>query len=151
MRRASLLTCPSRRLGVFPSAGRVPAGRRPAVWSDSGDRDAMARRVETRRAHRQREEGTLRNSSGTLQGRAQTLPPSIAALAVRILVVEDEEKVARALQEGLEAEAYDVTLAPTGEDGFFRASAEDFDLVILDLMLPGRDGLHILATMRQRG
>jgi DNA-binding response OmpR family regulator len=72
-------------------------------------------------------------------------------LAVRILVVEDEEKVARALQEGLEAEAYDVTLAPTGEDGFFRASAEDFDLVILDLMLPGRDGLHILATMRQRG
>jgi two-component system, OmpR family, copper resistance phosphate regulon response regulator CusR len=72
-------------------------------------------------------------------------------LAVRILVVEDEEKVARALQEGLEAEAYNVTLAPTGEDGFFRASAEDFDLVILDLMLPGRDGLHILATMRQRG
>jgi two-component system, OmpR family, copper resistance phosphate regulon response regulator CusR len=70
---------------------------------------------------------------------------------VRILVVEDEEKVARALQEGLEAEDYDVVLARTGEDGFFRASAEAFDLVVLDLMLPGRDGLQVLATMRQRG
>lgn len=70
---------------------------------------------------------------------------------MRILVVEDEEKVARALQEGLEAEHYDVVLARTGEDGFFRASAEAFDVVILDLMLPGRDGLQILATMRERG
>jgi DNA-binding response OmpR family regulator len=70
---------------------------------------------------------------------------------VRILVVEDEEKVARALQEGLEAEHYHVVLARTGEDGFFRASAEAFDVVVLDLMLPGRDGLQILATMRQRG
>jgi DNA-binding response OmpR family regulator len=71
--------------------------------------------------------------------------------AVHILVVEDEEKVARALQEGLAAEGYQVTVAPTGEDGFFRASAERFDLVVLDLMLPGRDGLQILATMRERG
>jgi len=70
---------------------------------------------------------------------------------VRILVVEDEKKVARALQEGLEAEHYDVTLARSGEDGFFRASAETFDVVVLDLMLPGRDGLEILAAMRQRG
>jgi two-component system copper resistance phosphate regulon response regulator CusR len=70
---------------------------------------------------------------------------------VRILVVEDEEKVARALKEGLEAEHFDVTLARTGEDGFFRVSAETFDLVVLDLMLPGRDGLEVLATMRQRG
>jgi DNA-binding response OmpR family regulator len=70
---------------------------------------------------------------------------------VRILVVEDEPKVARALKDGLEAEHYDVTLARTGEDGFFRVCAETFDLVVLDLMLPGRDGLEILATMRQRG
>jgi two-component system copper resistance phosphate regulon response regulator CusR len=70
---------------------------------------------------------------------------------VRILVVEDEAKVARALKEGLEAEHYHVTLARTGEDGFFRLCAEAFDLVVLDLMLPGRDGLEILGTMRQRG
>jgi two-component system, OmpR family, copper resistance phosphate regulon response regulator CusR len=41
-------------------------------------------------------------------------------------------------------------VAPTGEDGFFRANAELFDLVVLDLMLPGRSGLEILQTLRQR-
>jgi len=70
---------------------------------------------------------------------------------VRILVVEDEKKIARALQAGLEAEHYSVTVAPTGEDGFFRANAETFDLVVLDLMLPGRDGLQVLQTLRNRG
>jgi DNA-binding response OmpR family regulator len=69
---------------------------------------------------------------------------------VRILVVEDEAKVARALKEGLEAERYDVVVSGTGEDGFFRVSAETFDLVVLDLMLPGRDGIEILTTLRKR-
>src|SRR5215831_13094805 len=70
---------------------------------------------------------------------------------LRILVVEDEEKVARALREGLEREKYEVVLAPTGEEGFFLVNAEEFDLVILDLMLPGRDGLQVLSTLRKRG
>lgn len=69
---------------------------------------------------------------------------------MRILVVEDEAKVARALKEGLEREHYEVSLARTGEEGFYRANAESFDLVILDLMLPGRDGLEILETLRKR-
>jgi DNA-binding response OmpR family regulator len=69
---------------------------------------------------------------------------------VRILVVEDEAKVARALREGLEGEHYDVVVARTGEDGFFRVNAETFDLVVLDLMLPGRDGIEILRTLRRR-
>ncbi len=70
---------------------------------------------------------------------------------MRILVVEDEAKVARALQEGLGREGYQVVLARTGEEGFYLVSAEAFDLVILDLMLPGRDGLEILSTIRKRG
>jgi len=70
---------------------------------------------------------------------------------LRILVVEDEAKVARALREGLEREKYEVVVAPTGEEGFFLVNAEEFDLVILDLMLPGRDGLQVLATLRKRG
>ncbi len=69
----------------------------------------------------------------------------------RILVVEDEAKVAGALREGLEREKYDVVVAPTGEEGFFLVNAEDFDLVLLDLMLPGRDGLQVLSTLRKRG
>jgi two-component system copper resistance phosphate regulon response regulator CusR len=70
---------------------------------------------------------------------------------LRILVVEDEAKVAQALRQGLEREKYEVVVAPTGEEGFFLVNAEEFDLVILDLMLPGRDGLEVLATLRKRG
>jgi DNA-binding response OmpR family regulator len=70
---------------------------------------------------------------------------------MRILVVEDEIKVARALKEGLEGEHYEVVVAATGEDGFFHASAEIFDLIVLDLMLPGRDGIEVLTTLRKRG
>src|SRR5437588_11435243 len=70
---------------------------------------------------------------------------------MRILVVEDEAKVARALKEGLEGERYDVVVAKTGEEGFFRANAELFDLIVLDLMLPGRDGIEVLTTLRKRG
>ena len=70
---------------------------------------------------------------------------------LRILIVEDEAKVARALREGLEREKYEVVVAPTGEEGFFLVNEQEFDLVILDLMLPGRDGLQVLATLRKRG
>lgn len=70
--------------------------------------------------------------------------------AVRILVVEDERKLAQVLASALQAEHYDAVVAPTGEDGFFRANAESFDLVLLDLMLPGRNGLEILQALRNR-
>jgi len=69
---------------------------------------------------------------------------------VRVLIVEDERKLAQVLSSALEAEHYDVVVAATGEDGFYRANAELFDLVVLDLMLPGRSGLEILQTLRQR-
>ena len=70
---------------------------------------------------------------------------------MRILIIEDQSKVAESLQHGLETERFDVTVAATGEDGFFLISSQVFDLVILDLMLPGRDGLEILRTLRSRG
>jgi two-component system, OmpR family, copper resistance phosphate regulon response regulator CusR len=69
---------------------------------------------------------------------------------VRVLIVEDERKLAQVLMSALQAEHYDVVVAATGEDGFYRANAERFDLVVLDLMLPGRSGLEILQTLRQR-
>jgi len=69
---------------------------------------------------------------------------------VRVLIVEDERKLAQVLLSALQAEHYDVVVAATGEDGFYRANAELFDLVVLDLMLPGRNGLEILQTLRQR-
>ena len=70
---------------------------------------------------------------------------------LRILIVEDEQKVAKALREGLEAERYDVDVASTGEEGFFLVNHKAFDLVLLDLMLPRRDGIEVLTTLRRRG
>ena len=70
---------------------------------------------------------------------------------MRILIVEDQRKVAKALREGLEAEHYEVSVATTGEEGFFLASQGSFDLLLLDLMLPRRDGIDILTTLRKRG
>ncbi len=70
---------------------------------------------------------------------------------MRILIIEDDPKVARALRDGLSAEGYEATAAATGEEGFFVANREPFDLILLDLMLPGRDGLEILRTLRERG
>ena len=70
---------------------------------------------------------------------------------MRVLVVEDEQKVANALREGLEGERYDVVVERTGEAAFFRLNTEDFDAILLDLTLPGRDGLQILKAVRERG
>jgi two-component system copper resistance phosphate regulon response regulator CusR len=69
---------------------------------------------------------------------------------VRVLIVEDERKLAQALASALKGEHYDVVVASTGEDGCVRANAEAFDVVLLDVMLPGRSGLEILQTLRQR-
>lgn len=69
----------------------------------------------------------------------------------RILIVEDEEKMAKALRIGLEADQFSVSVAHTGEEGFFLASTETYDLVVLDLMLPLRDGMEVLVALRQKG
>jgi two-component system copper resistance phosphate regulon response regulator CusR len=70
---------------------------------------------------------------------------------MRILVVEDEHKIAEALKRGLEAEGYQVITAATGEEGYFCLTTEEYDLMLLDLMLPGRDGIEILKTIRGKG
>jgi DNA-binding response OmpR family regulator len=69
----------------------------------------------------------------------------------RVLIVEDELKVANALREGLQGEGYAVVLEHTGEGAFFRMTTEAFDVILLDIMLPGRDGLQVLTTLRARG
>ena len=70
---------------------------------------------------------------------------------MKILVIEDDAKTANAIRNGLRGEGYDTALASTGEDGFFQLNAQPFDLVVLDWMLPGRDGIEVLKTLRSRG
>jgi DNA-binding response OmpR family regulator len=73
------------------------------------------------------------------------------AAVSRILVIEDERKVAAAIGEGLKGSAYSVALAYTGEDGFFLANSQPFDLIVLDVMLPGRSGIEVLSAIRKLG
>jgi two-component system, OmpR family, copper resistance phosphate regulon response regulator CusR len=68
-----------------------------------------------------------------------------------VLVVEDEPKLSRALQEGLQDEGYQVSVAGTAEEGFYLLHSDRFDLVVLDVMLPGRSGLEVLGRIRRNG
>lgn len=69
---------------------------------------------------------------------------------VKVLLIEDDVKTAEAIRLGLSGDGYEVCIAQTGEEGFFQLSSGAFDLVVLDWMLPGRDGIEILKTMRVR-
>jgi len=70
---------------------------------------------------------------------------------MRILIVEDEKKVARFIQQGLEEEHYAVDVAHDGETGLHMARSEQYDLLILDIMLPHKSGLELIAEFREGG
>lgn len=65
--------------------------------------------------------------------------------------MEDEPKLAEAVKQGLEANEHTVVVAHTGEEGFFLATTQSFDVLILDIMLPGRDGVEIMGNLRRLG
>jgi DNA-binding response OmpR family regulator len=70
---------------------------------------------------------------------------------MKILVVEDEKKVASFIKKGLEADSCQVTLSYDGADGLKRANSGEFGLIILDYMLPKKDGLTVLHELREAG
>jgi len=70
---------------------------------------------------------------------------------MRILLVEDDAKAARLLARGLAEEGFVVDIAATAEEGDERAFVTDYDLIVLDWMLPGKDGLQLCADLRRRG
>ena len=73
------------------------------------------------------------------------------AAAPRVLIVEDDRKVAQALRGRPDREGFDATVESSGEGAFFRLDEATYDVVLLDLGLPGRDGLQILRRLRERG
>lgn len=70
---------------------------------------------------------------------------------MRILVVEDDEQIADFVQQGLTEAGYAVDHTPDGEEGFRYALNQPYDAAVVDLMLPGRDGLDLIESLRQRG
>jgi len=69
---------------------------------------------------------------------------------MRVLVVEDEKKIASFVRKGLEAQGFVVDVAQRGDEGFLMATTAPYDAVVLDIMLPGRDGLSVLRGLRER-
>ncbi|VAX40900.1 DNA-binding heavy metal response regulator [hydrothermal vent metagenome] len=69
----------------------------------------------------------------------------------KILIIEDEKKLLNSLSQGLTEEGYHVLTAQNGEEGFFLATKESIDALILDIMLPKRDGLEVLSELRRSG
>lgn len=69
----------------------------------------------------------------------------------RVLIVEDQKRLLGSLRRGLEEEGYEVLTAPTGEEGFYLATTQAPDVVVLDLMLPKRDGFQVLRDLRANG
>jgi len=70
---------------------------------------------------------------------------------MRILLVEDEKNVAAFIKKGLEEETYTVNVAEDGPEGLLMATSADFDLIILDIMLPGMNGIEVCKTLRVKG
>lgn len=69
---------------------------------------------------------------------------------MKVLVVEDEKSIAGFIQKGLEEQGFRVEVCHDGDEGFERATTQSYDAIVLDIMLPGRDGLSILSNLRQR-
>jgi DNA-binding response OmpR family regulator len=70
---------------------------------------------------------------------------------MKLLLVEDDKKIAAAVRRGLEAEGFGVDVALDGTDGLWMATEGTYDLVVLDIMLPGRNGFQICADLRDAG
>jgi two-component system, OmpR family, response regulator len=70
---------------------------------------------------------------------------------MRVLVVEDEKKTASFIRKALQAEGFAVDVCHNGDDGLAAARTTPFDAIVLDIMLPGRDGLSLLRQLRERG
>ncbi len=70
---------------------------------------------------------------------------------MRILIAEDDRKVASFLEKGLREDGYAVDVAHDGDDGALKAHVHDYDLLLLDVMLPGKSGLEILKEVRSKG
>ena len=69
---------------------------------------------------------------------------------MNVLIIEDEKKIASFIRKGLEAQGFVVEVSTHGDEGYLMACSRPYDALVLDIMLPGRDGLSILRNLRER-
>ena len=70
---------------------------------------------------------------------------------MRVLLVEDEPRMANVIAKGLREQSYAVDVCPDGESGLYQASVNDYDVIVLDVLLPHRDGYEVCRELRTRG
>jgi heavy metal response regulator len=90
------------------------------------------------------------DSNNAPDGRLCNSQKNPLTFAMRILVVEDEKKVARFIQQGLEEEHYTVDVAHDGLQGLSLAESQSYDAIVLDVMLPGKDGVEVTRELRAK-
>jgi len=76
---------------------------------------------------------------------------SARIVAMRLLLIEDDEGIIRFLEKGLREATYAVDVARDGDDALYKASVNEYDIIILDIMIPGPDGLKVCRELRDRG
>ena len=79
------------------------------------------------------------------------LSPNRQTVAVRILVVDDEVRLARSVARALNAEGFDTDIVHNGTDAIWQATEVDYGAIILDIMLPGRNGYEVCRDLRAAG
>src|SRR5207248_3180777 len=122
--------------------------RRPALPQDRGHRAGPRHLQEDRRGARRQDR------AGDPPRRRQHVPRDPAGGVThmaRVLVIEDDRAIALGLRLNLRREGHEVVLAHDGEAGFAEAQKPGVDLVVLDVMLPGRNGYELLKELRRRG
>jgi DNA-binding response OmpR family regulator len=86
-----------------------------------------------------------------LENRKSTIGNPTGGCSMKVLLVEDHKPLARALKQGLEEEGFAVDTAFDGEEGHYKATTGEYDVIVLDLMLPKVDGLTLLQNWRKSG
>ena len=77
--------------------------------------------------------------------------PALLRIKMRLLLVEDDVRIARFVAKGLREQAYAVDISTTGEDALYQAAINTYDLIILDVMIPGKNGFEVCRELRRAG
>src|SRR5512140_2256244 len=124
---------------------------RSSRWSGSTSRRYCSMRDGTRARPRTSSAFRRRRCTGRFANSGCVVRTSVEADAMKILVIEDDPTVGQYVKRGLEEQRWGVDLVTDGEEGESRAAAEQYDLVVLDMRLPGRSGMEVLRAIRARG